>query len=43
LTQNKVKEHLFYCCSTFHSHSRVFNNGHNSYPKMSVKRSIACS
>jgi hypothetical protein len=24
--------------STFHSHSKVFNNGQNSYPKMSVKR-----
>ena len=27
----KVKEQCFYCCSTFHSHCRVFNNEHNSY------------
>jgi len=25
------------------SHSRVFNNENNSYPKMSVKRPLACS
>ena len=31
-TQIKVKEQHFYCCSTFHSHSRIFNNEHNSYP-----------
>jgi hypothetical protein len=23
-----------YCCSTFHSHSRVFNNQHNAYPEI---------
>jgi len=37
--QIKVKEqhfYCFYCCSTFHSHSRVFNNEHNTYPKRSV-------
>ena len=28
-TQIKVKEQYFYCCSTFHSHNRIFN----SYPK----------
>ena len=28
---------LLHCCSTFHGHSRVFNNEHNTYPKMSVK------
>jgi len=31
----KVKEQHFYCCSTFHSNSKVLNNEHNSYPKMS--------
>jgi len=31
-TQIKVvKDQHFYCCSTFHSHSSVFNNEHNSY------------
>ena len=29
----KVEEHCFYCCSTFHSHSKVFNNENNSYAK----------
>jgi hypothetical protein len=24
-------------CPIFHSHSRIFNNGHNLYPKLSVK------
>jgi hypothetical protein len=33
----KVKERHFYCCSTFHSHSSVFINGHNSFTNMSVK------
>ena len=36
-TQIKVKEHHFYCCSTFHSHNGIFNYD-NSYPKMSVKQ-----
>jgi hypothetical protein len=27
-------------CSTFHSHSMVFNNEQNSYPKMSVKQPV---
>jgi len=35
-----VNEQCFYCCSTFHSHSRVFNNEQNSYPKMSVKQPL---
>lgn len=26
-----VKDQCFYYCSTFHSHSSVFNNEHNSY------------
>ena len=26
-TQIKVEEQHFYCCSTFHSHSNIFNNG----------------
>jgi hypothetical protein len=30
-THIKVKEESLYCCSTFHSHSRVFNNEDNSY------------
>jgi len=33
--QIKVKEDHFYCCSAFHSHSRVFNNVHNSYLNIS--------
>jgi hypothetical protein len=41
--RHKVKEQHFYCCFTFHSHSRVFNSEHNSYPKMSVKHSLACT
>ena len=41
--KTKTKEQHFYCCSTFHSHSRVFNNEHNSYPKMSVKLNLVCS
>jgi hypothetical protein len=36
-TQIKVKQQCFHCCSTFHSHSKVFNNEHVSYPKMSGK------
>jgi hypothetical protein len=28
LTQIKVKKQCFYYCSTFHSHSRIFNNEH---------------
>jgi len=39
----KVKEQRFYCCSVFHSHSRVFNNEQTSYPKMSVQRSLEIS
>jgi len=43
-TQNEAKEHHFYCCSTFHSYSRVFNNESNSYTnKMSVKQTLAYS
>ena len=42
-TQIIVKEQLFYCCSTFNSHCRVFDNEHNSYPKMSVKCPKPCS
>ena len=39
----KVKEQPFYRCSSFHSHSKIFNNAQNSNPKMSVKRPLACS
>ena len=42
-TKYKVQKQHFYYCSTFHSHSRVFNNKNISYPKMSVKGPIACS
>ena len=35
-------QRLYWCCA-FHSHSRVFNNDQNSYPKMSEKRSLICS
>jgi hypothetical protein len=37
-----VNKQYFYCSSTFHSHSRVFNNGYNSYPKMDVKQPLVC-
>ena len=37
-----VKEHHFYCCSTFPSHSQDFNEL-SLYPKMGVKRSPTCS
>jgi len=30
-------------CSAFHSYSSVFNNEHNSYPKMNAKHLIVCS
>ena len=36
----KFKEQDCYCCSTFHSHSWVFSNVNNQYPKMSVKQHI---
>ena len=35
LTQIKLKEHSFYCCSTFHSHSRIFINEHGPGGSMS--------
>ena len=41
LKQIKEKLQTLYCRSAFHSHSRVFNNDHNSYPKMSVKWHLA--
>jgi hypothetical protein len=40
-TYIQVKEQHFYSCSAFHSHSRVFHNEQNLYPKMSVKRPLA--
>ena len=43
LTQVKAKEQHFYCCSTFHNHSRVFINENNSWPKMSVKQPLTCN
>ena len=46
--QNKIKNLIMqysinslFCCSKFHSHCRVFKNGHNSNTKMSVKRLLA--
>jgi hypothetical protein len=39
----EVNEQDYYCCSTFHSHSRVFNNESNSYVKMSAKLTLASS
>ena len=33
-TQIKVKEQYLYCCSTFHRHSKVFNNKHNTYQQV---------
>ena len=42
--QIKVKEQCFYFSSSFQSrHSRVFNHGNSSYPKLSVKCAVACS
>jgi hypothetical protein len=42
--QIKVKEQYFYFCSSFQSrNSRVFNHGNRSYPKLSVRRAVACS
>ena len=41
--QIKVNEQSLYCCSTYFSHSSVFNNEHNPYPKMSVKLSLQAS
>ena len=35
-------QRLYWCCA-FHSHSRVFNNYQNSYPKMSQKLSLIFS
>jgi len=40
-TQIKVKEQIFYCCSTFHSHGCVLSNEYYSYPEMSVKWIVA--
>ena len=37
-----VNKQYFYCCSTFHSHSRILNNGYNSYTKMDVKQPLVC-
>ena len=37
MTQNRVKEHILNCCSIFYTHSRVFNNENDLYPKMNVK------
>ena len=31
ITQMKVKEQHFHCCSTVHSHRKVFNSEKNSY------------
>jgi hypothetical protein len=42
--QIKVKEQYFYFCSSFQSrNSRVFNHGNRSYPKLNVRRAVACS
>jgi len=41
--KHKIKEQHFYCCSTFHSHSRVFNNENNSYTKMTTSRHLCGS
>jgi len=37
-TQIKTKKQRIYCCSTFHSHGRVFNDEsiYTKYPKISV-------
>ena len=36
-----TKEQRLICRSTFHRHSRVFNNENNPYPEMNVKRPLA--
>jgi hypothetical protein len=41
LDTNYSRGSVFYCCSTFHSHSRISNNESNSYPKISLKRPLA--
>ena len=42
-THITVREQPFYCCSTFHRHSRIFNNEQNSYHKMSVNLPLVFS
>ena len=42
-TKTEVKEQGFNCSSILQSHFRVFNNEHNSYPKMSFKLPLDCS
>ena len=39
-TQINVKEQYFYCCSTFHSHSRIFNNENNPYHKCEMAPAV---
>ena len=46
LIEHKLKNSNSACIAflliySFHSHSRVFNNDPNSYPKISVKRLLA--
>jgi hypothetical protein len=33
-------EHRCYCCCAFHSHTPIFNNEQNSYPKLNVKQTL---
>ena len=40
--QIKVQEHHIYYSSIIHSLSSVFNNEHDSFPALSVKRSLNC-
>jgi hypothetical protein len=41
-TQIKIKKNGAFIAVLHFSHSRAFNNDHNSYPKMNMKRSLAC-
>jgi hypothetical protein len=43
ITHNKIQKEALIAGSIFHSHSRIGNNKNNSFPKMSVKRYLACS
>ena len=37
---SSTQKSVLYCCSAFHSHSTVFNNKHNSHPKMGTTQDI---
>ena len=43
LEDSKIEENHFYCCCTFQSHSRVFNNEHNSLQLSSFTEKMGSS